>query len=454
MKELGALLLAVTCGGCRATAPGGVFSCLEPRDCPQGLYCDSNTNLCERGSPAMREPERAAGQSGAADAGRQTQATGAADGGGLIIPPALDAGPVARAMDASAGGSAPTTPAGGAGSPAAVSGGSGGMVAIGGAGAGGAAACGTPLDSDARNCGSCGHDCLGAQCSGGKCEPLRLAWTYDHVEELALGDDAIYFSEVSFVKKVSYDGGEVTELATELAIHQIALDPSYVYVGQILGGLFKIPRKGGDPIMLTPNGYTQWVSTDGAYVYWLGSTATDNVVMRIPVGGGTPEALSSHDSGSAMTIDAKYAYWTTKKEHALYKVPLAGGTTEAVAMNLTAPSVLAVDAQHIFWADDTELTLNQMNIDGSNPSVIANNVHCTDIALDASFVYWVDNVDQGAIMKRAFTGGANIVLAATQTPTALAVNDKFVYWLKLGPSARTDADADDQKLGELLRVAK
>src|SRR5262245_42716600 len=31
------------------------------------------------------------------------------------------------------------------------------------------------LDNDPANCGSCGHDCLGASCTAGLCEPEELA---------------------------------------------------------------------------------------------------------------------------------------------------------------------------------------------------------------------------------------------------------------------------------------
>ena len=45
---------------------------------------------------------------------------------------------------------------------------------IGGVGGGGGHAC-TDTSSDAANCGTCGHSCLGGQCSAGVCQPLLLA---------------------------------------------------------------------------------------------------------------------------------------------------------------------------------------------------------------------------------------------------------------------------------------
>ena len=34
--------------------------------------------------------------------------------------------------------------------------------------------CETPLVADAKNCGACGHDCLGAACASGECAPAAI----------------------------------------------------------------------------------------------------------------------------------------------------------------------------------------------------------------------------------------------------------------------------------------
>src|SRR4051812_48420937 len=37
-----------------------------------------------------------------------------------------------------------------------------------------AADCNADLKTDAKNCGSCGHDCLGGACTAGKCAPFKM----------------------------------------------------------------------------------------------------------------------------------------------------------------------------------------------------------------------------------------------------------------------------------------
>src|SRR5204863_597521 len=38
------------------------------------------------------------------------------------------------------------------------------------------------LTSDAKNCGTCGHDCLGGTCMEGQCQPVLIAQYFGHPE--------------------------------------------------------------------------------------------------------------------------------------------------------------------------------------------------------------------------------------------------------------------------------
>src|SRR4051794_8490141 len=43
------------------------------------------------------------------------------------------------------------------------------------AGAGGSGGCSALSATDPKNCGACGHDCLGGTCEGAVCKPFKLA---------------------------------------------------------------------------------------------------------------------------------------------------------------------------------------------------------------------------------------------------------------------------------------
>src|SRR6476661_8455452 len=71
------------------------------------------------------------------------------------------------------GGAGGATGAGGIGGMNA--GGTTGAGGIGGVSAGGAGGCSASLETDPKNCGACGHDCLGGKCEGAICRPFSVA---------------------------------------------------------------------------------------------------------------------------------------------------------------------------------------------------------------------------------------------------------------------------------------
>lgn len=53
--------------------------------------------------------------------------------------------------------------------------------------------CTAEIAADPKNCGRCGHDCLGGKCVAGKCQPLVLAQGLVSPGELALAGDRVFF---------------------------------------------------------------------------------------------------------------------------------------------------------------------------------------------------------------------------------------------------------------------
>lgn len=53
--------------------------------------------------------------------------------------------------------------------------------------------CGAVLATDRRNCGRCGHDCLGGDCAAGQCQPFAIFTGLLTPGELALGESRIYW---------------------------------------------------------------------------------------------------------------------------------------------------------------------------------------------------------------------------------------------------------------------
>lgn len=76
------------------------------------------------------------------------------------------------------------------------------------------------VEDNPKHCGRCGHDCLGGECTGGKCMPLELAYGQGHPQDLALDASYVYWIDAvddngSSVRRVAKRGGTVQVLATE-----------------------------------------------------------------------------------------------------------------------------------------------------------------------------------------------------------------------------------------------
>jgi hypothetical protein len=86
----------------------------------------------------------------------------------------------------------------------------------------GSAPCDPALASqtDPKNCGRCGRDCLGAACVAGSCEAIAITTLNDQVQFILLGPDHVYWSENyldagnprTAIRRVAYKAGSEPEL--------------------------------------------------------------------------------------------------------------------------------------------------------------------------------------------------------------------------------------------------
>src|SRR5262245_7121247 len=61
-----------------------------------------------------------------------------------------------------------------------------------------AAGCGAQLDSDGKNCGRCGHDCLGGACQLGQCQVATIAPIAGHPWYFAMDETAFFVVTTNF----------------------------------------------------------------------------------------------------------------------------------------------------------------------------------------------------------------------------------------------------------------
>jgi hypothetical protein len=287
-------------------------------------------------------------------------------------------------------------------------------------------------DTDAKNCGACGHDCLGASCAQAVCAAASLGMASDTLSDLVVDANNLYWS--------SYTGGSVMQL----------------------------PKSGGAAFPIaTGVGPTVQLAAEGSNVYFATSANATGAVKLVPIGGGAVTTIASGgDTYGSMALGTTEVYFATYTHvaEASKVVVDAGAVTNLVADG--AALWLATDGTNLYWLEDvagTSGTVNKMPIgggavtplammsqatgqvltDGVNVYAAAGEVisvpvgggavttlaaHGGGISIDGSFVYFADAA-QMIVAKVPLLGGPTATLAKNQaSPTFTAVDSAYVYW--------------------------
>ncbi len=295
--------------------------------------------------------------------------------------------------------------------------------------AGGGAACTADLQKDAKNCGACGHDCLGATCSAGMCTPEGVG-----------------------------DNGNLTNLSTSFA-----LDSTNLYVaGQTVSGskaanvVAALPLAGGAPVILSQTTTGAWtgdrvVVADGR-LFW--SDQERSAVFSVALTAKAAAATSVYDDGQGSIPVAGLAatkttlYWLEACS-GLYSATLPTGKYTTVAnydcntvdMN---QAVLDPAGKYMYYSDTADGEILQINVANGDQAIVASNVgYAVAVAADSKYVYWTDGgTCNGTDTSASCTGGKVMrALPSGASPTTLVDGiDSTGAWGGLAALA-VDADA-------------
>lgn len=290
------------------------------------------------------------------------------------------------------------------------------------------AACGANLQTDTKNCGTCGHDCLGGDCFTGVCQPALVTQSASLAPyAMALDSGKIYFTNIrayTLYTVFVVDAAGTNATATQL------VDYSQGYTTPLVDGL---------PYAISvQNGYfyTSIDSNGGSGGNWQAG------VDRCGIGGCTKKTLAVYGINSyaiaTSATDVYYASSDTNDKYALQKAPLDFSTIgTAVATPASEIHGLVVDGTDVFYATSD-------GVFGCTPSCGASAItqgQAIDaelLATDTKNVYFSSTPYLGApaVLSVPRTGGPPATIATDVTvPNGVATDGAFVYFADIGDTS-------------------
>lgn len=321
--------------------------------------------------------------------------------------------------------------------------------------------CETDGMTDQKNCGACGHDCLGGKCQASTCQALLLAIDQAMPWGLAVDSQRVYWSNMT--------SGEILSLPlsgaaspTKLADKQsdpgdIAIDDSFVYWTNFSAG-GAVTRVGKDGaaggLKQVAAGTGPWgVTVDDTYVWF---TNSDGSIRQVVKSGGSPTSPISVPGSNpkSITSDDTELFWTELDSGKVMKAPKVdpNSNKQEMAIDQVKPSSVVVDANFIYWVATGSYAQAQCSAadgkvmkvakTGGTPITLVSGQACpTDLAVDGEHVYFVNQGTflaqtyqyDGAVMRVPLSGGAaETVMVGQVVPYSIALEDKAVYWTSQG----------------------
>jgi hypothetical protein len=324
-----------------------------------------------------------------------------------------------------------------------------------------------PLMCDPANCGAAGHDCLGGACVAGDCQPVVLA-SLSSPKYIGLGQDSVYVTEqgnAADVRAVSKNGGAVQTIVPSGTFTghpaDLVVGSQRVYwANDALANVYSVELDGGNPTTAFTGGAAvpRRLASDGVDVYWTVATMT-TAVDRGVLPSGVASALGDDSSfnASAIALNGAGTFWLASSMTAshLAFVARSCALTPCVAQILYAsPSdsnalqAIVADDAGVYFGDNAQGVLLAISTDGGTTELAVTTVSepVYSLALDATTLYWADELPMGAVKSVMRNGhGATTLARQRASPRSLAVDGQAIYWLEGPPSGGQ---------GQLVKLAK
>ena len=335
---------------------------------------------------------------------------------------------------------------------------------------GGSACPGADLTMNPKNCGACGHDCMGGACTASKCQPVKLFGGAVAAYGIAVDATNLYFTDIN--------GGAVYTMAKNAAapstatkiadtadplVYDIVADGKGVFfswgsgASGGKGSLETISSDGGNRRALMEDASVpRGLSLDNINVYFALtylSPVQVGGVARSASGAG-PTILSANEPNTDVTfVSGAYLYWGGESKSSVrFCATAAGGcgpTLKDFVTGLNASEALGGNSNNVFISGFD--ILYQAAKGGTTATGVAlMQPQVYSIAADDKDVYWLDlgtndasfkdgsvrhcAVDANGALQCAVANG-EIIATSDQNPRVLVMDQTAVYWTVQGEGA-------------------
>ncbi len=306
--------------------------------------------------------------------------------------------------------------------------------------------CDARPDDDPKNCGVCGHDCLGGECRSGKCQPVVMSEDAGAgaLQRMVISDEGIYLTGGNTLHRLGLDGGAAT---TQYAppsgrfLGDVAASPTKVFVAEGLGGTPSIRSCpfGAAPCLdaaveSTAIADPRALSVVGERAFW----SDVNGMYAASPGGGAPELFQSEGVTSTAASGTRI-YWGRSANVGIRSALADGGDVVTLVPDAgTVLSRIAVTSGLLLWVKDATIYIAEA--DGGLPrSLVATSGTVVRLAVAGDQVYWLESA--GGVLRRCAVFGTCAGEPVSLKRTAdFAITQRAIWWV--------------EEEGRLLRLAR
>ena len=199
------------------------------------------------------------------------------------------------------------------------------------------------FQADPKNCGSCGHNCLGGACDLGSCQPVPVVGNQTRVNLMVTDGKYLYWT-----------GADATGTTHYVARRRVDASDAVKVIAP--------NEKGGYGLALSGD-KVYWLALGHLRVCDLPDCATgpsDAIASVSPTGCGYGMLFEPTKKGLYWSCGSTY----NQKNGTLFTLAAASTTPAALGTNPSNPGTLVKDVANVYWINSSTYTADNLNADG------------------------------------------------------------------------------------------